>query len=116
MNAEHPSDWRSAESPQPTPAPPQRRGNRSSLAATVVGVALFGALIGFAADRWAVSNVSQNPLGSIVPTVTSTGPRTGPIAAPNGGTTAQAAPTATTATSPDQQAIQQVIQRGADEH
>jgi hypothetical protein len=47
-----------------------------------------------------------------LPTVT-TGPRTGPVAAPNGPvTTAQAAPTAT---DPTQQAIQQVIQQGDNE-
>jgi hypothetical protein len=80
----------------------------------VIGVALFGALIGFAADRWTITNFGQNPLGSIIPTVTTTGPRIGPVAAPNGGRTAQAAPTSTTA-DPTQQAIQQVIQRADDE-
>jgi hypothetical protein len=78
-------------------------------------VAIFGALIGMAADRWAVSNFGQNPLNASVPTIT-TGPRVGPIAAPNGGgATAQAAPTAATSTDPTQQAIQQVIQKGDNE-
>jgi len=87
------------------------------LAATVAGVALFGVLIGVAADRWAVNTFNQNPLAAI-PTIT-TGPRTGPFAAPNGsGTSAQTAPTATStgaATDPTQQAIQQVIQHGDQE-
>jgi hypothetical protein len=80
-------------------------------------VALFGGLVGVAADRWAVSNFGQNPLNASSPTVT-IGPRIGPIAAPNGGgQTAQAAPTATAATStdPNQQAIQQIIQQGDNE-
>ncbi|HEX8968225.1 MAG TPA: G1 family glutamic endopeptidase [Chloroflexota bacterium] len=73
-------------------------------------MALFGILIGFAADRWAISSFNQNPLANIIPTIT-TGPRVGPVAAPNGG-----APVAQTApTDPSQQAIQQVIQRGDDE-
>ncbi|MBV9323742.1 MAG: hypothetical protein JO352_08160 [Chloroflexi bacterium] len=86
------------------------------MAATVVGVALFGVLVGVGADRWAVTNFPQNPLAANLPTVT-VGPRTGPVAAPNGaGTTAQAAPTAApTPTDPTQQAIQQVIQKGDNE-
>ena len=79
----------------------------------MVGVALFGALIGFAADRWAVANFPQNPLVSGVTGIT--GPKVGPVAAPDGtSTTAQSAP-ATTATDPTQQAIQQVIQKGDQE-
>jgi hypothetical protein len=84
-----------------------------SQAAAIAGVVLFGALIGFAADRWALSNFGASPLGSSAPTVT-TGPRVGPVAAPNGaGTSAQAAPTASS--DPAQQAIQQVIQHGDEE-
>jgi hypothetical protein len=82
-----------------------------------LSVALFGGLIGVAADRWAVNTFGSSPVNVSLPTVT-TGPRTGPIAAPNGsGTTAQAAPTPTAATStdPTQQAIQQVIQQGDNE-
>jgi hypothetical protein len=116
MNPEHPSEWQPTEASQ-SPAPPRqssRTTRRGGLAATVVGVALFGALIGVAADRWAVSSFSQNPLGSVGPTIT-TGPRIGPVAAPNGsGATAQAAPTAAS-TDPTQQAIQQVIQQGDNE-
>ncbi|MBV9580318.1 MAG: hypothetical protein JO057_17155 [Chloroflexi bacterium] len=86
------------------------------MAATVMGVALFGVLIGVGADRWLVTNYPQNPMGVSVPTVT-VGPRTGPVAAQNGAaTTAQAAPTAApTATDPTQQAIEQVIQQGDNE-
>jgi hypothetical protein len=87
------------------------------MAATVVGVALFGVLVGVGVDRWAVTNFPQTPLGISAPTVT-TGPRTGPVAAPNGSArTAQAAPTSTSAmsTDPTEQAIQQVIQQGDNE-
>src|SRR5579859_3558020 len=118
MFSENQSDWQPTSTPQPMgPAqrPPQRRGGR--LAATIVSVALFGGLIGVAADRWAVNTFGSNPLNVSIPTVT-TGPRIGPIAAPDGsGTTAQAAPTAATAasTDPTQQAIQQVIQKGDNE-
>src|SRR5438045_5044806 len=116
MNPEHPSQWHPTEASQ-SPAPPRqssRTMHRGGIVATVAGVALFGALIGVAADRWAVSNFTQNPLGSVVPTIT-TGPRIGPVAAPNGGgTAAQAAPTAASS-DPSQQAIQQVIQQGDNE-
>jgi peptidase A4-like protein len=107
-----------AEASQTTPPPvhtPRRRGG-GRLAATVISVALFGGLIGVAADRWAVNTFGPNPLNISIPTVT-TGPRIGPIAAPDGSRTAQAAPTANTvtATDPTQQAIQQVIQKGDNE-
>jgi hypothetical protein len=108
---ERPSE--TAQTTAPISTQPARRGPRPGLAATVVGVALFGALIGVAADRWAVMNYGGLPLGASAPTVT-TGPRVGPVAAPNGGgTTAQA--TAPTATDPTQLAIQQVIQKGDQE-
>ncbi|HEY1296322.1 MAG TPA: hypothetical protein VGJ60_24860, partial [Chloroflexota bacterium] len=86
------------------------------MAATIVGVALFGVLIGVGVDRWAVTNLPHTPLGVTLPTVT-IGPRTGPVAAPNGPvTSAQAAATpAPTPTDPTQQAIQQVIQQGDNE-
>ncbi|HLZ28757.1 MAG TPA: G1 family glutamic endopeptidase [Chloroflexota bacterium] len=71
------------------------------MAAIVIVFALFGALIGFAADHWAMSN------GVATPTPVASGPRTGPLAAPDGPATAVADPT--------QQAIKQVIQRGDDE-
>jgi hypothetical protein len=73
--------------------------------AMVIAFSLFGALIGFAADRWAVSNVLPSPVAT--PSPVASGPRIGPVDAPNG------APTA--ATDPAQQAVQQVIQRGDDE-
>jgi len=102
--------------PQSEPAPRQRRRGMG-LAGTVAGVALFGALVGIAADRWAVTNLGGNPFGGVsIPTVT-TGPRIGPVAAPDG--TAQSAPaaqsTAPTASDPTQQAIEQVIQKGDNE-
>lgn len=98
------------------PRPPRRSGR---LVATVLSVAIFGALIGVAADRWAVSTFGPNPFNASLPTIT-TGPRVGPVAAPNGGgTTAQPAPaptsTTVTATDPTQQAIEQVIQKGDNE-
>jgi ketosteroid isomerase-like protein len=97
-----------------TPSPARRRGQRGAgVAATIVGVALFGVLVGVGVDRWAISTFPHSPLGVGQPTVT-TGPRTGPIAAPNGRSTAQAAPTSTATTDPTQQAIQQVIQQGDD--
>ena len=119
MFQDNPSEGRPADASQ-APTPPThspRRGGR--LAATVVSVAVFGALIGVAADRWAVNTFGSNPINVSIPTIT-TGPRIGPIAAPNGSaTTAQAAPTATstaaTATDPTQQAIEQVIQKGDNE-
>ncbi len=91
------------------------------MAAAIVGVTLFGVVVGVGVDRWAIATFPQTPLGVGLPTVS-----TGPIAAPNGSTTAQAAPTgqaaptaqpqsATTSaasTDPTQQAIQQVIQHG----
>jgi hypothetical protein len=104
--------------------PARRRGQRGAgVAATIVGVALFGVLVGVGVDRWAITAFPQSPFGVGQPTVT-TGPRTGAVAAPNGGTTAQAAPTAAASTSssstataadPTQQAIQQVIQQGDNE-
>ncbi len=132
MHPNEPTPWQPAESSQSSPAtpqphqpsaetiPPQQhtyvaprpRRSYGGLAASLVGVALFGGLIGFAADRWAMGSFPQNPLGSVVPPL-ATGPRVGPVAAPNGaGTTAQTAPTAT---DPAQQAIQQIIQRGDNE-
>src|SRR4051794_36535411 len=60
------------------------------LAATIVGVALFGGLIGVAADRWAVTN------NVALPTETITAPKIGPLAAP-------------------EDSIQQIIRRGDEE-
>jgi hypothetical protein len=105
-----------AQQAPPAPVRAQHRGGNGRLAATIVSVALFGGLIGVAADRWAVNTFGSNPLNVSIPTVT-TGPRIGPIAAPDGDRTAQAAPTpgAATATDPTQQAIQRVIQKGDNE-
>jgi peptidase A4-like protein len=88
------------------PQPQRQRRRGMGLAGTVVGVALFGALIGVAADRWAVTNLGQIPIS--IPTVT-TGPRIGPVAAPDGTSTAQRS------ADPTQAAIQQVIQQGDNE-
>ena len=96
------------------PRPQRQRRRGMGLAGTVIGVALFGALIGVAADRWAVTNLGQSPLGSLsIPTIT-TGPRIGPVAAPDGSRTAQQAPAATSS-DPTQAAIQQLIQKGDNE-
>src|SRR5438477_1313427 len=98
MFPEHPSD----------PQPQRQRRRARGLAGTVVGVALLGALIGVAADRWAATSFGQLPFGASIPTIT--GPRIGPVAAPDG-TSAQSAPASTTPTSsdPTEAAIQQVI-------
>jgi hypothetical protein len=90
------------------------------MTAIVIAFSLFGALIGFAADRWAVSNPgATSPVGVATSAPVGSGPRTGPVAAPNGAPTAAppAAPTEapTAAADPAQQAIQQVIQRGDEE-
>src|SRR5579864_4835844 len=115
MFSDNQSDLQPASTQQPGPVqrPPQRPGGR--LAATIISVALFGGLIGVAADRWAVNTFGSNPLNVSIPTVT-TGPRIGPIAAPDGsGSRAQPTPTTAAATDPTQQAIQQVIQKGDNE-
>src|SRR5438105_609787 len=104
--------------PQPQPqAQPRNSARRVGFVkpVTIASVALFGALIGVAADRWAVANINLSPIGVSAPTVT-TGPKVGPVAAPNGGgTTAQAAPTSVPAADSTQAAIQQVIQHGDEE-
>ncbi|MDQ6671186.1 MAG: G1 family endopeptidase [Chloroflexota bacterium] len=82
----------------------------------MLAVAVFGGLIGVAADRWLTTNPvpSLPPVAAAAPTPTiGSVPRVGPLAEPNG-----AAPTPTAAsatTDPTQQAIQQVIQRGDEE-
>jgi Peptidase A4 family len=89
--------------------PPQRpaRSRRGGVVAMVIAFSLFGALVGFAADRWVVSNVLNSPVAAATPSPVASGPRIGPVDAPNG------APTATA--DPAQQAVQAVIQRGDDE-
>jgi len=98
------ADWESIERTQQTARGRSRRGG---MAAMVIAFSLFGALIGFAADRWVVTNGGGGPtapVGVATPAPVASGPRIGPVAAPDG------APTA--AADPAQQAIQQVIQRG----
>jgi ketosteroid isomerase-like protein len=114
------SEWRPADSPptpptsEPAPIPPTsepapiRRagsGRYASLAAPLLAVAVFGGLIGFAADRWvtSTSTSSQPPVAASAPTPASV-PRVGPVAAQNG-----------PATDPQQQAIQQLIEKGDQE-
>src|ERR1700730_2278823 len=94
------ADWDSTQGPQRRGPGRSRRGG---MAAIVIAFALFGALIGFAADRWVMSNGVPTP----TPAPVASGPRTGPVAAPDG-----AAPVAP---DPAQLAIQQVIQRGDEE-
>jgi hypothetical protein len=80
--------------------------------ATLLAVAVFGGLIGFAADRWISAN--PNPgvaaIAAAVPTVGSA-PRVGGRAAQQNGNGSTAVP----ATDPQQQVIQQVIQKGDQE-
>src|SRR5437660_2645838 len=107
MFPNNPSDWRppeSEQSPPPPAAPPVRSSRGWSVAASLVGVALFSALIGFAVDRFVTTNfspASTPPIAAAVPTTVPSVPRIGPVAAPN--------------TDPAVQAIQQVIQRGDEE-
>ena len=83
------SEW--PETPSATPQTVQQRQSSHSgaMAALIVGVALFGVLIGIGVDRWAITNLSAKPPGAAVATAL--------------------------ASDPAQQAIQQVIQRGDDE-
>ena len=112
--------WRSAVSPSNVGdphayAPPTlaRRTQRGTLAASLVAVALFGGLIGFAADRYFLGSSGGLPTAASTPAATvGSGPRVGPVAAPDG-TGQPVDPQA--ATDPTQQAIQQVIQRGDEE-
>jgi hypothetical protein len=107
MFPNNPEDWRPPEAPAAPPPPviqPQRSPRRWSVAASLVGVALFSALIGFAVDRFVTTSfspVSSPPLAAAAPTTIPSVPRIGPVAAQN--------------TDPAVQAIQQVIQRGDEE-
>src|SRR5437588_190546 len=93
------------ETPRPpivsaAPRPTQRR----AIAASLVAVALFGGLVGFAADRWATTNFNggQPAVAAQAPS-SGSGPRIGPVAAPDGGArVAQAADPQATA-DPSQQ-------------
>ena len=51
------ADWDSTQGPQRRGPGRSRRGG---IAAIVIAFSLFGALIGFAADRWAISNGVTN--------------------------------------------------------
>jgi len=121
MHPNNPEDWRPLEAPQTPPAhrpaPPSRRW---PWATTLLMAAIFGALIGFAADRWLTTNPVPNlpPVAAAAPTATpaptvGSVPRVGSVAKPNG---ASPTPTAASATTdPAQLTIQQVIQRGDDQ-
>src|SRR5216684_3371052 len=121
MFPNNPSDWRPIEegtSPPPPPATqPERSPRRWSIAASLIGVALFSALIGFAVDRYVTTNFSPtSPPVAAAPTTVPSVPRIGPLAAQNGASpTATPLPSTTAAADPAQQAIQQVIQRGDEE-
>jgi ketosteroid isomerase-like protein len=91
--------------------PAARRAQRGTLAASLAAFALFGGLIGFAADRYFVGANGQPAASAPVATVGS-GPRVGPVAAADG--IGQPA-AAQAAADPTQQAIQHVIQRGDEE-
>jgi hypothetical protein len=123
MFPNNPSDWRPMEEGAQTPPPPAVQPHRStrrwSVAGSLIGVALFSALIGFAADRFVTTNFSPTstpPLAAAAPTTVPSVPRIGPVAAQNGASpTATPSTTSTTAADPAVQAIQQVIQRGDEE-
>jgi hypothetical protein len=130
MFSNHPQDWRPTEPQQAAPVvQPDRSPRRRGVAASLVGVALFSALIGFAVDRFVTTSftpTSSPPAaaapttGAAAPTLVPSVPRIGAVAAPNGGSpspsaVAAATPGTTVATDPLQAAIQQVIQRGDEE-
>jgi hypothetical protein len=136
MYPNNPEDWRPNEAPQASQVPPATRPaaptRRAALAATLLAVAIFGGLIGFAADRWLLTTnpvASPPPVAAAAPTTppaptVGSVPRVGSVAKPNGASPTQTPPSvpapsapaaASVATDPAQQAIQQVIQRGDDE-
>ncbi|HEV7663241.1 MAG TPA: G1 family glutamic endopeptidase [Chloroflexota bacterium] len=127
--------------PATKPRPTGSGGPQAGLAALLLAVAVFGGLIGFAADRWisANPNTAVAPVAAAAPTAVparastnpaapSAPPASGAAAAPTAGTAPRsgsraqqngngAAPTpaptsAATATDPQQLAIQQVIEKG----
>lgn len=120
MFSNNPQESRPLEAHQPPPAAPyslKQAPRRGGVAASLIGLALFSALIGFAVDRYVTTNFSPGspPAAAAAPTTVPSVPRIGAVAAQDG-----AAPTATpaassAATDPAQQAIQQVIQRGDEE-
>lgn len=124
MHPQQPSEWRPTESPStPAHTPPVSRGRpNASLAATLMAVALFGGIVGFAADRYVTGN-PNSPLSPVAAAV----PGAAPDAAPTPGTAPRIGPRATdqqsAATSaastlssdPQEAAIQAVIQKGDQE-
>src|SRR6266851_776433 len=121
MFPNNPEDWRPPEAAPPPPAvQPERNPRRWSVAASLVGVALCSALIGFAVDRFVTTNFSPTstpPVAAAAPTSLPSVPRIGPVAAQNGGspTATPSAASTTAAADPAVQAIQRVIQRGDEE-
>src|SRR5712692_2629721 len=114
MFPNNPQDWRPVEAEPPPPAvQPERTARRWSVAASLVAVALFSALIGFAVDRFVTTNfgpASTPPLAAAAPTTLPSVPRIGPVAAQHGGspTATPSAASTTAAADPAVQAIQQV--------
>src|SRR3979411_2699924 len=99
MFPNNPSDWRpmeeGAQAPPPPAVQPHRSPRRWSVAASLVGVALFSALIGFAVDRFVTTNfspVSAPPVAAAAPTTVPSVPRIGPVAPQNGRPTGAAPP------------------------
>src|SRR5260221_9267369 len=124
MFPNNPSDWRPLEESAPRPpsavVQPARNPRRWSIAASLIGVALFSALIGFAVDRFVTTNFTppaSTPIAAAAPTTVPSVPRIGPVAAQNGAspTATPGTTTTTAAADPAVQAIQQVIQRGDEE-
>ena len=117
MFPNNPQDWRPVEAQPPAPVvQPERHPRRGGVAATLIGVALFSGLIGFAVDRYVTTTFNPTSLpAAAAPTTVPSVPRIGPLADQDGGSpTATPAPS-TAAADPAQQAIQQVIQRGDEE-
>src|SRR5712692_9318959 len=88
MFPNNPSDWRPLEESAPPPPPPvvqsDRNPRRWSIAASLIGVALFSALIGFAVDRFVTTNFTppaSTPIAAAAPTTVPSVPRIGPVAA-----------------------------------
>ena len=103
-----PQDSRPLEAePAPPAAHRDRTPQRRGVAASLIGVALFSALVGFAVDRYVSTNFNPSATTPVAaaPTTIPSVPRIGSVAAPSSGA----------AVDPAQQAIQQVIQRGDEE-
>jgi peptidase A4-like protein len=114
-----PSDVETPRTPVVSTA--SRAARRGPIVAALAAVLLFGGLVGFAADRWATSTFNNGQPTAAAPTGSvGSGPRIGPVAAPDGGGRTAAQTSAQTAdpqaaADPAQQAIQQVIQQGDQE-